>query len=129
MIGASAVLLMLMNGRIAGISGILSSILPPEVNGSRLAESLAFVVGLLIAIPIYILFSGTSPAQWVTSDYGLLITGGLLVGIGAGVGSGCTSGHGVCGISRLSTRSMLATLTFMITAAITVYVMRHVIGG
>ena len=128
MIGASAVLLLLLNGRIAGISGILSSLLPPDIDRSRWPESAAFLVGLAVAIPCYLLFSKTAPAQWMTSNSGLLIMGGLLVGIGSGVGSGCTSGHGVCGISRFSKRSILATITFMATAAATVYILRHVTG-
>lgn len=129
MIGASAVLLMLLNGRIAGISGILSSLLPPDIDRARWIEGIAFVAGLVFAIPCYRLLNNTEPEQWITQHTGLLILGGVLVGIGAGVGSGCTSGHGVCGISRFSTRSILATITFMITAAGTVYVLHHLIGA
>lgn len=129
LIGVATVMLFLLNGRIAGISGILSSLLPPEADKSRWVEGLAFVIGLLIAIPAYAYFSGSQPAQAIATNLFLLGAGGLLVGVGAALGSGCTSGHGVCGISRLSTRSMVATITFMLTAALTVFAIRHLIGG
>lgn len=129
LIGVSVVLLLLANGRIAGISGILSSILPPFANRSRIAENAAFIIGLLVAIPIVFLVTGDTPTQTITSNGFLLAAGGLLVGIGTATANGCTSGHGVCGLSRFSKRSIIATATFMGGAAITVFVLRHVVGA
>ena len=124
MVGLAAVLLVLFNGRIAGISGIVGALLPPRPRGS--AWRLAFVAGLLAAPWLYRLFAplpaASSPASWP-----LLVLAGLLVGFGTRLGSGCTSGHGVCGLSRLSLRSLVATLTFMACAFATVYVARHVL--
>ena len=129
LIGLSAVLLMATNGKIAGISGIISRILPPETDRSHLTQGIAFAVGLLLAAPLYRLFTGTPPEQIISTNYPLLAIAGLLVGFGSVMGNGCTSGHGVCGISRGSVRSITATLTFMATAFITVLILRHVIGG
>lgn len=124
MIGLAAVLLVLFNGRIAGISGIVGALLPPRPQGG--AWRLAFVAGLLAAPWLYRLFAplpaASSPASWP-----LLVLAGLLVGFGTRLGSGCTSGHGVCGLSRLSLRSLVATLTFMACAFATVFVARHVL--
>lgn len=127
LIGFSAVMLMLFEGRIAGISGIVSKLFPPY-SDNRFLSRLAFVLGLLTAPFIYIIFSGQLPVINVSSDPVLMISAGLLVGFGAVYGSGCTSGHGVCGISRLSPRSILATTLFMAAGFITVYIMRHIIG-
>ncbi|WP_439271539.1 YeeE/YedE family protein [Pseudochrobactrum sp. HB0163] len=127
LIGFSAVMLMLFEGRIAGISGIVSKLFPPYSDNRFLARS-AFVLGLLTAPFIYMIFSGQLPVINVSSDPVLMISAGLLVGFGAVFGSGCTSGHGVCGISRLSPRSILATTLFMAAGFITVYIMRHIIG-
>lgn len=132
-IGLAAVLLMASNGRIAGISGIVSRLLPPwssteDQNKSQYYVPLAFVIGLLLAVPLTKVISGGVPAQTMVAGLPVLILAGLLVGFGSGYGNGCTSGHGVCGISRVSTRSIIATITFMVTAAVTVYVIRHVIG-
>jgi uncharacterized membrane protein YedE/YeeE len=128
LIGLSAVLLMAAAGRIAGISGIVSRLLPPygepDVTGN-----LAFVAGLVAAPLLALAVTGRPVAQSVSGDLGLMAAAGLLVGFGTVWGSGCTSGHGVCGIARLSPRSLTATLVFMVTAAATVLVTRHGLGG
>ena len=129
MIGASAVLLMATNGRIAGISGLTSRLFSRATDGEARGVSALFVLGLLLAAPIWMLVSGDWPQQWVPSSPALMAVAGLLVGFGATYGNGCTSGHGVCGISRGSMRSIVATLTFMAAAFVTVFVTRHVIGG
>jgi hypothetical protein len=129
LIGASAVLLMATNGRIAGISGLTAKVFARDSDGEARGVSALFVLGLLLAAPLYLLVSGGWPQQWVPSSPVLMAVAGLLVGFGASYGNGCTSGHGVCGISRGSARSIVATLTFMATAFVTVFVMRHVIGG
>ncbi len=129
LIGLSAVILLATNGRVAGISGIVSRLLPPDADRSGLTQGLWFVVGLLIAAPLYKLTTGTPPEQVISGNYPLLIIAGLLVGFGSVLGNGCTSGHGVCGISRGSVRSITATVTFMLTAGISVYILRHVVGG
>lgn len=124
LIGLSAVLLMLFEGRIAGISGIVSRLFPPY-SDSRFLSRTGFVLGLLVAPFLYLLFTGALPTITVASDPVLMASAGLLVGFGAVLGSGCTSGHGVCGISRLSPRSLLATTLFMAAGFITVFIMRH----
>ncbi|MFG6517728.1 YeeE/YedE family protein [Sulfitobacter sp. 1A13496] len=129
MIGASAVLLMATNGRIAGISGLTSRLFARDSDGEARGVSFFFVLGLLLAAPLWLITSGGWPQQWVPSNPVLMAVAGLLVGFGATYGNGCTSGHGVCGISRGSARSIVATVTFMATAFVTVFVMRHVIGG
>ncbi|MDA9009346.1 YeeE/YedE family protein [Alphaproteobacteria bacterium] len=129
LIGLSALLLMATNGRIAGISGIVSRILPPHADRSGLLPAIVFVVGLLLAAPLYKLVTSQAPEQTMTNSTLVLIIAGLLVGFGSVLGGGCTSGHGVCGLSRLSQRSMVATGTFMVTAFITVYILRHVLGA
>lgn len=129
MIGASAVLLMATNGRIAGISGLTSNIFARSRDGEARGVSAIFVLGLLLAAPLWLLVSGDFPQQWVPPSLFLMSVAGLLVGFGATYGNGCTSGHGVCGISRGSARSIVATLTFMTTAFATVFVMRHLIGA
>lgn len=127
LIGVSAVLLMLTEGRIAGISGIVSRLFPPY-SDNRFLSRAGFVLGLLGAPFLYLVSTGTLPTITVSSDPVLMIIAGLLVGFGAILGSGCTSGHGVCGISRLSPRSLLATALFMTAGFITVFVMRHLVG-
>ncbi|WP_022711576.1 YeeE/YedE family protein [Pseudochrobactrum sp. AO18b] len=127
LIGLSAVLLMLFEGRIAGISGIVSRLFPPY-SDSRFLSRAGFVLGLLAAPFLYLLFTGALPAITVASDPVLMSIAGLLVGFGAVLGSGCTSGHGVCGISRLSPRSLLATTLFMAAGFITVFIMRHLVS-
>lgn len=128
MIGLSAVLLMLWEGRIAGISGIAGRLLPPYRDGALLSR-LGFVGGIVAAPLLISLAIGTPVSQTISSNVPLMVVAGLLVGFGSVWGNGCTSGHGVCGLSRLSPRSMVATATFMATAFITVFVVRHVIGG
>lgn len=129
LIGFSAVFLMGTNGRIAGISGIVSRLLPPNADRSGFLQGIWFVVGLLLAAPLYAFVTGAAPEQVVSSNYALLAAAGVLVGFGAVLGNGCTSGHGVCGISRGSVRSISATLVFMTTAVLTVLILRHFLGG
>jgi uncharacterized membrane protein YedE/YeeE len=128
LIGAASAILLLGNGRIAGISGILGGVLAaiPKRRGS--IEGLAFLAGLIGLPALYTLAIG-APEVIVTTATPLLIIGGLLVGLGTRLGSGCTSGHGVCGLSRLSPRSLVATGVFMAMAAAVVFVLRHLIGG
>ncbi|HXV24872.1 MAG TPA: YeeE/YedE thiosulfate transporter family protein [Alphaproteobacteria bacterium] len=126
-IGGSAILLMVLLGRIAGISGIVGGLLPPPAGEA--GWRLAFLFGLVAGPVLWGLVGGFVPPVEVTSAIPVLIAGGLLVGFGTSLGSGCTSGHGVCGLARLSPRSLVATLTFMAVAVATVFVTRHVIGG
>jgi uncharacterized membrane protein YedE/YeeE len=128
LIGLSAVLLMLFNGRIAGISGILARIFPPY-SGADAASAVAFVLGLMAAPLCYSAVIGGPVSQTVSANAVLMAIAGLLVGFGTVYGSGCTSGHGVCGLARLSRRSLIATVVFMAMGFATVFVMRHVIGG
>lgn len=127
MIGLGAAVMLYFNGRIAGISGVLGGMLQ-KVNSDTLWR-LAFVVGIPAGVLLATLLRGTPLTIELEASPPLLIIAGLLVGFGTRLGSGCTSGHGVCGLARLSPRSMVATGTFMVVAAITVYVMRHVVGG
>lgn len=127
MIGLAAVVLMATHGKILGVSGILSRLLPPTA--TDWSWRVSFVIGVLAAPVLLLLFTGRQPDVELTAGLPLLVGGGLLVGLGTVIGSGCTSGHGVCGLGRLSTRSLVATATFMGTAGITVYFARHVIGG
>ncbi|PCJ36882.1 MAG: YeeE/YedE family protein [Cellvibrionales bacterium] len=126
LIGLAAVMMMGLKGRIAGVSGILSSAFSSD--DDRLWRIL-FIVGIVIggAIPAIMSDSFVPPAP-DTSTW-LVIIGGLTVGLGTGLGSGCTSGHGICGISRLSPRSMVATCTFMAAGFICVFLLKHVLGG
>ena len=126
LIGISVALLILLNGRIAGITGIIGGLFKP-VKGD-ITWRIAFTFGLIIAPIIWLLF-GKLPEITIDANYGLLVVAGLIVGFGARLGSGCTSGHGVCGISRLSPRSIVATLAFMGTGFLTVFVARHLLGG
>ncbi|AWT09823.1 YeeE/YedE family protein [Stutzerimonas frequens] len=126
LIGAAASLFVLLNGRIAGISGLLASLLEPGAEGR--GEKLLFLLGLLLAPLPWVLFGRLPVLEFQSGWFGLLIAG-LLVGVGTRYGSGCTSGHGVCGISRLSARSIVATLAFMAAGFGTVYVLRHLLGG
>lgn len=128
LIGAAAILLMLTTGRIAGVSGFVSRLLPPYADTQFLARA-AFVAGLIAAPFAYSFVMGQAITHAVSNNTPLLIAAGLLVGFGSVTGSGCTSGHGVCGLARRSSRSLVATLTFMAAGIITVYLMRHVIGG
>lgn len=124
LIGLSAVLLMWATGRIAGVSGIAARLLPPYED-REFAGRLAFVAGLIAAPILVRIVTGSLPMQTIAAGAPVLIVAGLLTGFGAVWGSGCTSGHGVCGLSRLSVRSLVATLTFMAAGMATVFVMRH----
>ena len=126
LIGLAAALFLLLNGRIAGISGILGGLVSPRPGD--IAWRVAFIGGLLVAPTAWALFSAL-PATTIDASYPMLIVAGLLVGMGTRYGSGCTSGHGVCGLSRLSPRSLVATLSFMAAGFAMVYVIRHVTGG
>ena len=128
LIGLSAVLLMAWEGRIAGVSGIAGKLLPPYADGALLSR-LGFVLGLVAAPLVYLLVTGNEVLQTVSSNMPLMAAAGLLVGFGSVYGNGCTSGHGVCGLSRLSIRSLVATATFMVTAFATVFVVRHLLGA
>lgn len=124
LIGLSAVLLMALTGRIAGVSGIAARLFPPYED-AELAGRLAFVAGLIAAPVVVLLATGRFPTQTIQANTSILVLGGFLVGFGSVWGSGCTSGHGVCGISRLSVRSFVATITFMVAGFATVFVTRH----
>ena len=125
-IGLAAASFVLLNGRIAGISGILGGLLRPI--GGDIAWRLAFLVGIIITPLLWLAFSGL-PSIEINAGTPALIIAGLLVGIGTRYGSGCTSGHGVCGLSRFSPRSLVATLSFMAAGFATVFIIRHVIAG
>ena len=122
LIGVAAAMLVLLNGRIAGISGIVGGLLAPR--RTEVGWRLAFIAGLLAA-PLAALALGLAGAPRIDARFGTLVLAGLLVGIGTSYGSGCTSGHGVCGLSRLSPRSLVATLAFMAAGMATVFVVRH----
>jgi uncharacterized protein len=124
-IGFAASLFLLLNGRIAGISGILGGLL--QAPRSNAAWRIAFLAGLVLAPMAYQLFAALPEARIDASTAGLIIAG-LLVGLGTQYGAGCTSGHGVCGLSRLSLRSLVATLSFMVAGFITVFVLRHLMA-
>ena len=126
LIGLAAALFIHANGRIAGISGIVGGLLRPSP-GDR-AWRLAFVLGM-VAAPLLWSLASTLPPLIIAADWHLLIVAGLVVGISTRYGAGCTSGHGVCGISRLSPRSLAATLAFMGSGFVTVFVVRHLLGG
>ena len=125
LIGLSAALFVLFNGRIAGISGVLGGLLRP-LRGD-VAWRIAFLVGLLGAPLVYGTFA-TLPEAHIDASTGILVVAGLLVGVGTRYGSGCTSGHGVCGLSRRSPRSLVATASFMLAGFVTVYVVRHLMA-
>ena len=125
LIGVSAAILILFNGRIAGISGILGGLLHPARND--ILWRVAFLAGLVIAPLLYHLVSPL-PEAVVDADAGILVAAGLLVGIGTQYGAGCTSGHGVCGIARLSPRSLVATACFMAAGFATVFIVRHLLA-
>lgn len=127
LIGLSATLLLLANGHIAGVSGIVGGLLAPRAG--EVGWRLAFLLGLVAAPLLYAALAGGLPPIAVTSSIPLLIAGGLLVGFGSRLGSGCTSGHSVAGLARLSPRSFVATGTFLAAAMVTVFVTHHVIGG
>ncbi|MCB1509741.1 MAG: YeeE/YedE family protein [Hyphomicrobiaceae bacterium] len=128
LIGLAAVALMAVYGRIAGMTGVLASLLPPAV-ASDWDWRVAFLAGLIASPLAYWLVTGKSVDIVVPVSPLMLLVSGLIVGIGVTFGSGCTSGHGVCGLSRFSRRSLVAVLTFMAFAALTVFVTRHLISG
>jgi uncharacterized protein len=126
MIGAAAALFLLVNGRIMGASGILGGLV--DGTGSRTwAERLAFVGGLMLVPAVLVLMTGAKETH-ITGNIGLVVVAGLLVGIGTRLANGCTSGHGVCGISRLSVRGIAATVVYLLAGGVTVLLFRHVLG-
>jgi uncharacterized protein len=122
LIGLAAAMLVLLNGRIAGISGIVGGLFTPR--RGEIAWRVAFLTGLFAA-PLAMALVGVNPVPRIDAGFGLLVVAGLLVGIGTSYGSGCTSGHGVCGLSRLSPRSLVATAAFMLAGVVTVIFVRH----
>ena len=126
-LGIAAALYVLLHGRILGISGIISGLLHPKQDDR--AWRITLVLGLLTAPVLAALFFEIRPIVEVDADWIAIIIAGLLVGFGSRYGSGCTSGHGICGLSRLSPRSLVATLSFMGAGFLVVFVLRHVIGG
>lgn len=126
LIGLAASILILLNGRIAGISGIVGGLIKPRWHDA--GWRVAFIAGL-VAAPIIWQSIVMLPTLQIYSSYGTLIIAGLIVGISTRFGAGCTSGHGVCGISRLSPRSIIATISFMLAGFVTVYVIRHIWGA
>ena len=127
LIGLAAALLLALNGRIAGISGIVGGLLPPRAGD--MGWRLLFVAGLALGALVVRVFTGEPLAAPAGTSSFMLVLGGLLVGFGSRLGSGCTSGHGICGLARLSPRSLVAVATFMGSAMITVFVLRHLLGG
>ncbi|MDY7067296.1 hypothetical protein PsexTeo8_37720 [Pseudomonas extremaustralis] len=126
LIGLAASLFAVGNGRIAGISGLIGSVLQRGSEG--VSEKALFLLGLLVAPLLWGLFAVLPLIEFQSGWLGLILAG-VLVGVGTRYGSGCTSGHGVCGLSRLSPRSMAATLCFMFSGFVTVFVLRHLLGG
>jgi uncharacterized protein len=126
MLGAAAVLLMATHGRIAGISGIAVRMFPPYLDKDAQGR-VAFILGLVAAPLLYATVTGAWAPSTIAGSSALLVAAGLLVGFGSIWGNGCTSGHGICGLSRLSVRSLVAVATFMATAIITVFITRHMI--
>lgn len=124
LIGLAAVVLLLLNGRIAGVSGIAGRLLMP-MRGD-IAWRVLFLLGLMIGAGLHSLW--TPVTIQINTPFAVLVAGGLLVGFGTQLGSGCTSGHGICGIARLSPRSIVATLVFVASAMVTVFIVRHVVG-
>ena len=125
LIGVAAAMFVLLNGRIAGISGILGGLLKP-IEGD-VAWRVAFIAGL-VGAPLFYTLVAAAPQLQIDAGYGTLAAAGLLVGIGTRYGAGCTSGHGVCGLSRLSLRSLAATAAFMGAGFVTVFVVRHALA-
>jgi uncharacterized membrane protein YedE/YeeE len=126
LIGLAAAGFVLLNGRVAGISGILGGLLfvPPQDRAWRVA----FLAGLILALPLWLAFA-PRPEFRIDAGWAAIVAAGLLVGIGTRYAAGCTSGHGVCGLSRFSLRSLVATLSFMGAGFVAVYVLRHLVGG
>lgn len=126
LIGLGVSMFALLNGRVAGISGLLGSLLQKHDEGRR--EKGLFVLGILVAPLLWWVFAGRPLAEFEAEPLTLIVAG-LLVGLGARYGSGCTSGHGVCGLARLSPRSLVATLSFMASGIGVVFIARHLMGG
>ncbi|MCP3142841.1 YeeE/YedE family protein [Pyxidicoccus xibeiensis] len=127
LIGLSASLLLLFNGRIAGISGIVGGLFTPS--RQEVGWRVAFLAGLLLGGALLAVFMPGALGAPVAAGVGVPLLSGLLIGLGARLGSGCTSGHGICGIARGATRSIVATATFIATGVLTVFVVRHLLGG
>jgi uncharacterized membrane protein YedE/YeeE len=125
LLGLASALFVLLNGRILGISGIVGGLLRPRTGD--VGWRISFVLGMLAAPALYWLLAGPVPAR-IDAGWGMVVLAGLLVGAGTRYGSGCTSGHGVCGLSRMSPRSMVATLAFMGAGFATVFLVRHVLA-
>lgn len=128
LIGLASVMLMAFQGRIFGATGILAGFITPSSSSDWTWRAL-LLAGMVTGPVVYLLATGDWPAIEVPISTPMMIIGGFIVGIGVTFGSGCTSGHGVCGMARLSRRSIVATATFMLFTAITVFVIRHVIGA
>ena len=126
LIGLAATVLLAVNGRIAGVSGILAGVIKP-VRGDTVWRVL-FIFGIWLGVLAYGFARGAAPLVEIEAGWPTLVVAGLLVGFGTRLGSGCTSGHGVCGIARPSKRSIVATLVFMLTAIATVFLTRHVLA-
>lgn len=126
LLGLASAMFILINGRILGISGIIGGLLHPK--SGDVGWRLAFVLGMLVAPLLYLLLAGPVAVR-IDASWATLVIAGLLVGVGTRFGSGCTSGHGVCGLSRLSPRSLVATLAFMGAGFVTVYLMRHLLAS
>jgi len=126
LLGLASAMFILVNGRILGISGILGGLLRPK--SGDVGWRLSFVLGMLVAPLLYLLVAGPVAVR-IDASWATLVIAGLLVGVGTRFGSGCTSGHGVCGLSRLSPRSLMATLAFMGAGFVTVYLMRHLLAS
>jgi uncharacterized membrane protein YedE/YeeE len=124
LVGLAAALFVLLSGRIAGISGVLGGLLIPA--RKDIAWRVAFILGLVVAPLVYGIFDRV-PRPQIDAGTGVLVLAGLLVGVGTRYGSGCTSGHGVCGLSQLSPRSLAATLAFMGAGFVTVFAVRHLL--
>jgi uncharacterized membrane protein YedE/YeeE len=129
LIGLGAALLLNLNGRIAGVSGVAGELVGGVLGrvGGATIENIAFIVGLLLGPILFLIAFGGFPAAGITGSIPILVVGGLLVGYGTRLGSGCTSGHGVCGLARLSRRSLAAVATFFLVAILTVFVMEHLL--
>ena len=125
LLGLASALFVLLNGRILGISGIVGGLLRPRAGD--MGWRLAFVLGMLVAPGLYWLVVGPTQPR-IDANWGMVVLAGLLVGVGTRYGSGCTSGHGVCGLSRMSPRSLVATLAFMGAEFVTVFLIRHALA-
>lgn len=126
LLGLASALFILLNGRVLGISGIVGGLLRPRAGDS--GWRIAFVLGMLLAPALYWLLTGAAVPATIDAGWGTVLLAGLLVGVGTRYGAGCTSGHGVCGLSRLSPRSLVATLAFMSAGFVTVFVLRHLLA-